>query len=177
MKKFFFKLLSFLLLTSVSFFSCKKNIAGENELSIVANPVAMQQYFNYTVNGTAFSYTTPADSLNLIGLFETAPFNENKYSVSCNNIPANSSSMTLLDFDKTGITLGSIQNIKRLITPQFVYAVLNTPSITVSITEYGNIGEFIAGNFAGTFMGYLSNGTSTGSSYNVTGNFRVKRTS
>jgi hypothetical protein len=43
--------------------------------------------------------------------------------------------------------------------------------IAVNITEYGNVGEYIAGNFNGALMGAAP----TFTIYNITCSFRIRR--
>lgn len=74
-----------------------------------------------------------------------------------------------LQVDQTGIANGSLQNLISISTggPNMV---INNPPVNISITEYGAIGEYMAGNFSGSFTQPPGNTT-----YAITCNFRIKR--
>ena len=68
--------------------------------------------------------------------------------------------------------LNSLQNLTFLgIQPQMTNPNIQNP-ILVRITEYGAIGEFTSGTFSGTLIEFLLPNTV----YNVTCNFKIRRT-
>jgi len=75
-----------------------------------------------------------------------------------------------LQVDQTGIATGSTQNLISISTgaPNMV---ISNPPVNISITEYGPIGQYMAGNFSGNFTQPPSN-----TPYAITCSFRIKRT-
>jgi hypothetical protein len=71
---------------------------------------------------------------------------------------------------QTGIASGSSQNLISISTGG-VNMVINNPPVNVSITEYGAIGQYMAGNVSGNFMQPPSN-----TPYAISCSFRIKRT-
>jgi len=74
-----------------------------------------------------------------------------------------------LQVDQTGIAPGSTQNLISISTgaPNMV---ISNPPVNISITEYGPIGQYMAGNFSGNFTQPPSN-----TPYAITCSFRIKR--
>jgi len=138
--------------------------AGANTAgNIQACGVATQQFINYTINGTPYSYTSPSDTfsytnssyVHIAGTRFTPPMSY--ISITMNN---------------AGLSQGSVQNLESLFPSVVPDSFRILTPIPVNITEYGAIGQFIAGGFTGIFTG-----ASPGNiQYNVTCNFRLRRT-
>jgi hypothetical protein len=147
--------------------ACKKNDTAE----IITGPA--DEYINYTVNGTAYSYVKPADHVLADTLPEVQVFVPVS-SVYGNKIPATSTAAVKISYAKLNAAVGSLQQLILFATPQTEIYPSNASAaapVFVTITEYGNPGEFIAGNFSA-----LLTGSAPGNiQYNITCNFRVKR--
>ncbi len=141
-------------------------IAGANAIpTIQACGVSIQQFVNYTINATAYNYSAPVDSLTLTG----GGTNTDYIIYVANNVSSNFGTMR---FTRTGIAQGSIQNLMSFTPIQIpTNTTINTP-IGINITEYGAIGQYVAGNFSGVITGPSPANTV----YNVTCNFRIRRT-
>ncbi len=94
------------------------------------------------------------DSFSIGGYTTTTPYVQLNTVFTHQNIGVNSS-QNLYNFD-----CSEIQEPTALLNP-----------IAVHITEYGNIGQFISGNFSGTLTGTAP----PNNSYVITANFRVRR--
>ena len=81
------------------------------------------------------------------------------------------SSYVNFDFSDAGIGAGSIQPLNNFYTSVISDSTGITTPINVNITEYGSVGQFIAGNFSGTLTGSAP----TSTLYNITCNFRIRR--
>jgi hypothetical protein len=141
-------------------------VAGANTIpTIQACGVSIQQFVNFTINTTPYSYTAPTDSLTLSG-----GGTNTEYSIFvANNATSN---FGTIRFTRTGIAQGSTQNLLSFSPTQIPpNSTINTP-IGVNITEYGAIGQYVAGNFSGVVTGP----SPTNTIYNVTCNFRIRRT-
>lgn len=140
-------------------------VAGTNTIpTIQACGVSIQQFFNYTINSTGYNYAVPADSLTL-----SVAGTSTDYFVYLNNANPNSGTMRFL---RTGIAQGSIQNLISFTPSQIPSTSTIITPIGVNITEYGVVGQYVAGNFSGVVTGPPPANTV----YNVTCNFRIKRT-
>ena len=137
--------------------------AGTNTVAnIQACGIATQQFINYTINGTPYSFMAPADtffysnqaSINITGYTAIPPFKSI-------NMRINSA----------GIAPGSNQNLETFNPSQIPDTFRITTPILVNITEYGAIGQFAAGTFTGIFTG----ASPANIQYNVTCNFRLRR--
>ncbi len=76
-----------------------------------------------------------------------------------------------VEFTNTGIAVGSAQNVTDFYSSHIGQTSIPTP-FSVNITEYGDVGQFIAGNFTGTVMVTVSSGTYP---KNIVCSFRVRR--
>jgi hypothetical protein len=133
--------------------------------NIQACGISTAQFMNYTINGTNYAYASPADS------FYMSVNNQSTTSqiiISAEQFTPGQNGFGTIGFDATGVAVGSSQAINLFYCSQISDTTSFVTPFNVNITEYGNIGEFIAGDFAGTM-----NGIST--SYVVSGNFRVRR--
>jgi hypothetical protein len=135
---------------------------GSNTIgNIQACGVSTQQFINFTVNGTPHSFIPPADSLFQGGAGNTDIIVEGIG-------PGKNIS---LNFKGTGIGVNSSQQLNHLFTSYINDSTRILTPIFVTITEYGAVGQFIAGNFTGTFTGSSPANTP----YATSLSFRVKR--
>jgi hypothetical protein len=134
---------------------------GTNAIgTLTACGVSTQEYVNYTVNGTPYSFTSPADSIYMTG--QGTIGNLFIYAFRSNNDFVN------MQIDRNGIAVGSVQQLIAFSSNQTQPTTTIVSPVSVNITEYGAVGEFIAGNFTGQ-IGPPPN-------LNVVCNFRVRRT-
>ena len=150
--------------------------AGNNNVgNLQACGVQIAEFLNLTVDANTTNYAPPADSLTYFINPQTTPAEISIYAFGTRVVGGNTiSTYSDIAFTQTGIAAGSTQNLTRIGTntngaPTSQY-VISTP-INVNITEYGAIGEFVAGNFTGQVT--IAGTTNTA---NVTCNFRVRRT-
>jgi hypothetical protein len=139
------------------------NAAG----TLTACGTNIEQFLNYTVNGTDYSILSPnsfgqeidnqsvPQVIHLFGFIDSTGSNRSVH----------------LTFTQTGIGVGSTQNLTVFSTGQISDSTLISSPIAVNITEYGAVGQYIAGNFAGTVIGAPPANTP----YLITCNFRIKR--
>ena len=137
-----------------------------NAGTLTACSVPFQQFINYSVNGIPHVFSDPPDSIIMREL--QAPVNLIK-------IIAFRAGVENANFyiRSPGLALGSSQEIPNSIYfPEITPATLVTftPAIFASITEYGNIGQFMSGNFSGTVVTTQPNAT-----YSLSCSFKVKR--
>ncbi len=129
----------------------------------------IEQFINYSVNGTSYSLTAPADNLvQELNLQATPPV------IYVSGYSGNGGSVTNsanIQFTQTGIAAGSTQSLISFSSRQISDSSTLTVAASVNITEYGAVGQFIAGNFTTTVTGAPPANTP----YAVTCNFRVRR--
>jgi hypothetical protein len=79
---------------------------------------------------------------------------------------------TYLQISEANISAGSTQQLMNFNTSHIGNdsTSITTP-INVQITEYGSVGQFIAGNFSGAFIGAAP----TSTVYNTSCTFRIRR--
>lgn len=144
-------------------------VAGSNAIgTLVACGITTQQFLNYTVNGTAYTIAPPADSLTQYNNVQTNPAS---IQISGYGTSGGSTSTSYLTFSSPGIAVNSTQTLMSFYTPQLNDTLRILTTIPVNITEYGAIGQYMAGNFSGIFTGPAPANTP----FNVTCNFRVRR--
>ncbi len=137
---------------------------GANTIgNIQACGVTTQEFVNYSIDGVPTSYTAPSDSVYMSGNGTTASFFLGGFSSSTQN-------NFQIIIDRNNIALNSVQQLISFTYNQIQLDPVSAP-VDVTITEYGAIGQFIAGNFTGV----LTNQTSPVTNYNVTCSFRVRR--
>jgi len=140
-------------------------IAGTNTVAnIQACGITTQQFVNYTINSTNYSFTSPADTF-----FSSNANQANLYLSGYNLTPP--SSYINISMNNTVIGAGSTQLLEIFQPSQIADTFRITTPISVSITEFGAVGQFISGIFNGTFTGASPANTQ----YNVSCNFRVRR--
>lgn len=146
-------------------------VSGANVVgTLQACGTTSSQFLNMTTNGSPETFTHPADSLNY--------FNNNQSgsSVGASRWGTGSFVSTSFNFNHTGIVVGGSYVVSgfysSLIGPPNSTALLvNQGTSAVTITEYGAIGQFIAGNYTINATGPAPANTA----YNVTGSFRMRR--
>ncbi len=159
---------------------------NNNNVTLVAvDPAANQQSapFNYTLNAGNNSIPNLqacgfATNIFVHTVRNGVPYNWNNppdtirtYNPGNNNIgimhfmDVTMTIPTQIIFSGTGIGVGTDQTLL-----SFQNMTINNPPVLVHITEYGQVGQFISGNFSGSFT--ASNNTV----YNTTCSFRMRRT-
>ena len=138
------------------------NVApGTNTIAPIQACTAFQEYVNITKNGVLQTYRylllTNGGSTSY-GIFFFAD-------------PAMTVPGGHLQIIKTGIAVGSMQELFTISTGGGSNMIITNPPVNVSITEYGAIGQYMAGNFSGNFLQPPLN-----TPYIITCNFRIKRT-
>jgi hypothetical protein len=136
---------------------------GSNTVgNIQACGVTTQEFANYSIDGGALiTYTAPGDTIYQSGNGTSANFIIGGY----NTMNSNSFNFSV---DNMGIALNSQQQLLSFQHNQ--NPLVPATTVLVTITEYGTVGQFIAGNFSGSFSSTLPPYTST-----VSCNFRVRR--
>jgi hypothetical protein len=133
--------------------------------NIQACGVTTSEFFTFTVDGSHYSYTAPVDSI-----FMSGNGTNDQFIVGASRMPTGG--WIYLTVDKNGIGVGSTQQVHAVYTSHINDStLLLTPPNLVTITEYGNIGEFITGNF----NLILTGAPPTNRVYNLNGQFRVRR--
>jgi hypothetical protein len=140
--------------------------AGTNTVgNIQACGITTQQFINYTINGTAYSFTAPADT------FFYSNNNQSSLYLSGSTLTP-PTSVVNISMNNAGLGMGSSQTLQLFDPSQITDTFGITIPILVNITEYGAIGQFAAGSFTGVFTG----ASPANIQYNVTCNFRLRRT-
>jgi hypothetical protein len=141
-------------------------VPGINAIgNLQACGVSTQQFLTYTVDGGApNTYTSPADSIFHSG------FGTNSVSF-IGAFPISGGSYTNFSFENIGIAPGSDQPLMNFQGSALSDSIEILTPISVHITEYGAVGQFIAGNFSGILTGQVPPNTA----YNVSCSFRVRR--
>lgn len=136
--------------------------------TLIACTFSTLQFLNYSVNGTNYSFTAPADSLTQYAKPQNTP--PPIYIVASR--PSNNISEATIGLLQTGAAANSLQNLLSFNCTEISnLATIATP-INVKLTEYGVVGQFMAGNFSGSFTGPAPGNIQ----YQVTCSFRVRRT-
>ena len=143
-------------------------VPGTNAIgNIQACGTSIQQYITYTVNGfPPDQFVYPTDSVSHAG--NVIP--NNCSVVGSKIIPAGTDNISF-SFPTTGIAAGSVQLLTTFAASQTGLQTSVTSPVNVNITEYGAVGEFIAGYFSGSVTATGSPGTI----FNIVCGFRVRR--
>lgn len=143
-------------------------ISGNNVVpNIQACGITTEQYFNYSINGANYSYTSPVDTFYSWANTQSIP---TYISISASPITSNTRFGTI-SFDQTGIAVGSSQLMNMFYVSEIVDSTTFNAPINVNITEYGNVGEYVTGNYSGNMTGAAPANTP----YVISGSFRVRR--
>jgi hypothetical protein len=135
---------------------------GVNDLGqLSACGVSTLSTLSYTINGVTKTLSQPVYQM------------EDFYFATTSTVIAylpNGTQDISLQFDGGSVT-GSGHTLSEIFSPGFTggRAVAPVP-LTVTITEYGNAGGFVTGNFSGLMLDFVSNAI-----YNVSCDFRVRR--
>ena len=145
-------------------------INGNNAIgNLSACGVSTEEFLNYTVNGTNYSFTSPVDSFTQAVNIDSSVSGEEMIVIEGGNLTTGNG--MVFDFLRANIAQGSSQTLDYInFNPPGEEVNVVQPA-SVTITEYGNVGEFIAGNFTATAQGVNAPNTQ----YTVTCNFRVRR--
>lgn len=141
-------------------------VTGNNPVgTLQACGTAIPEFLNYSINGGAtVNFTPPGDSLAYY------PNATSAFSIYANR--AGTTSFATLQATLNGIAPGSSQTLISFRALQLPQQPTIPNPITVNITEFGNVGQFISGNFSGT----LADPSPPNTTYTVTCSFRVRRT-
>ncbi len=130
-----------------------------------------EQFINLNINGTDYNYSSPVDSFSFFINTQTTPV-----SIWLSGRQGSGSTIfnqTYLQISEANISAGSTQQLMNFNTSHVGNDTTSiTTPINVQITEYGNVGQFIAGNFTGALIG----GGPTNTIYNTSCTFRIRRT-
>lgn len=143
------------------------NSGINNVGNIPACANSSQEYVNFTVDGTAFSIIPGIPSWSVTvehtpdGLYPNSIY-----------IEANGSTNTLFfRFSDQNISAGSTQDLYHFWDGIIGMPLMPTIPIPVHITEYGNVGQYISGNFSGTIYDFNPPNAPRA----ITCSFRVRR--
>jgi hypothetical protein len=139
---------------------------GANSLGgLKACGISIEESITYTVDGNSFTLSAPGDFL---AQRTDSIAGDMIYIAGANNI-----NNLEFSFSNLNIAQGSTQQLTYFTstqTGQTNAGAGGAPVVNVNITEYGAVGQFIAGNFTGTVKDLQ-----TSSDHTVTCNFRVRR--
>lgn len=145
--------------------SSGSNAAG----TLSACGTSIEQYIYYNINGTDYSITYPGDTIaHYVNTQTTFPVS----AVWGGRFNSGAGNSVNFSFAQSNIVAGSVQSLNSFYAsqiPDSSNALTGSP--VVNVTEYGVIGQFIAGNFNCT----VTSGPPPGTTYNVTCQFRVRR--
>ena len=142
---------------------------GANNVPLIqACGVTTEQFFNYSIDGTPYNYSSPADSFYM---YVNPQVNPAQITISGMRFSTGTVNNGYFSFDQPGIAVGSSQNMSSIYLSQITDSANIVTPILVNITEFGAVGEFIAGNFSGPLTG----ASPTFTIYNIIGSFRVRR--
>ncbi len=144
------------------------NAAG----NLSACGITIEQFIEYSINGTPYSFVYPTDSL-MQHINDTQVVPPLMY-INANTTINTGGTLTRyasIAFPFSGIGPGSVHQLKNFFCTEIRDSTRILSPINVNITEYGAVGQFVAGNFTGTFTGAAPANTA----YNVVCNFRVRR--
>ena len=144
---------------------------GNNTVpNIQACGTTTEQFINLNINGTDYNYSSPVDSFSFFINTQTNPV-----SIWLSGMRSGGSTIfnqTYLQISEANISAGSTQQLMNFNTSHIGNdsTSITTP-INVQITEYGGVGQFIAGFFTGAFIGAAP----TNTVYNTSCTFRIRR--
>jgi hypothetical protein len=154
-------------------FSYTLNTGNNTVPNLQACGTTTEQFINLNINGTNYNYTSPVDSFSFFINTQTNPVS---ISLNGSNITQSGGTtiynQTYLQISEANISAGSTQQLMNFYTSHAGNdsTSIRTP-INVQITEYGGVGQFIAGNFTGAFIGAAP----TNTVYNTSCTFRIRR--
>jgi hypothetical protein len=141
--------------------------AGNNTVPALGACVnSIDQFIDYNINGTSYAMAYPTDSLyHYVNTQANPPVSI----IYASTAPGTNLNSVSFQFTQNGIAAGGSQTLTSFTAPPTIpdSSATLTGTPIVNIVEYGNVGEFIAGNFTCTVTGSIV--------YNVTCSFRVRR--
>ncbi|MEO6731269.1 MAG: hypothetical protein ABIN01_08625 [Ferruginibacter sp.] len=138
-----------------------KLVQGVNFVgSLNACGVSILEYINYTINGTSYFMAAP----------DVAQSSGNPPYINVKGY-SNTNSAAIY-FANPAMAVGTTGSLSYFNTRQITDSTRILTPINVMVTEYGAIGQFLAGNFTGILTG----APPANLPYNVTCRFRVRRT-
>lgn len=155
-------------------FTYTLNTGNNTVPNLQACGTTTEQFINLNINGTNYNYTSPVDSF---GFFVNTQSTPVSISLNGTNIVQSGGTtiynQTYFEISQANISAGSTQQLLSLYTSHVGNdsTSIITP-INVQITEYGSVGQFIAGNFTGALIGAAP----TNTVYNTSCTFRIRRT-
>ncbi len=140
---------------------------GNNSLAVIqACGGNTQQFISFTYNGTPYSFSYPADTIN-----HTMANNGPIFYDFATGYKTGSGFSAYVSYLHETILPGNSKQLYHFYSDVLGEPVsMINPPIMINFTEYAAIGQYISGNFTGSFKGNTSNTV-----YNVVLNFRVKR--
>jgi hypothetical protein len=141
-------------------------VSGNNNVGMLnACGTSAEEFINYSINGSNYSLTAPADSFTHSANQDLGSVFGVSYS---GGVITHTASFI---FNPSNISAGSIQNLINFGSTHINDSTAILNSIPINITEYGSVGQFISGNFTGI----LTSAPPANTPYNITCNFRVRR--
>ena len=136
------------------------NTAGTLRACVTAD--LTQQYINYSVDGSNYSYSAPTDIISQLSDFNT------HFTYISASAQGNIEDVSMA-FYNNGIGIGSSNVLDGFQCPQLQWSIV--PPIYISITEYGPVGGYLSGYFAGK----VEKSSTDTTAHDVICSFRVKR--
>ena len=154
-------------------FSYTLNTGNNTVPNIQACGTTTEQFINLNINGIDYNYSSPVDSFSFFINTQTNPVS---ISLNGSNITQSGGTtiynQTYLQISEANISAGSTQQLMNFNTSHVGNDTTSiTTPINVQITEYGGVGQFIAGNFSGALFGAAP----TNTVYNTSCTFRIRR--
>ncbi len=144
-------------------------VSGNNAVgALSACGTSIDQFINYSINGTSYSFVYPTDSITHDVNTQSVP--PVSY-VSGGSPNSGTSGSAFFSFTQNSIVAGTSQALTSFYTREITDSASLSGSPLVNITEYGNVGEYIAGNFNAV----MTSGPPANTTYNITCQFRVRR--
>lgn len=137
----------------------------QNVPDIIACAQTTQEYLNYTDNGVPAAYSAPVDTL----YWYATPPPVLTATITARTIPIVPNNYATITFSNSNVTVGSVMAVSAFSTFSSNSYLLNSGTIT--ITEYGAVGQFVAGNFTVT-----KSDITNGQLHTFTGSLRIRRT-
>ena len=124
--------------------------------------ILTEEYHKFKVDGISYVLTKPPDNIeqHVVGV----PL---RYYIEAN--ASNGFHQSVLAFEGANMAVGSQQELVQFRFQNSMKSPVNNP-VTVNITEYGAIGEYVSGNFSGILQDWYTNDL-----YEVSCSFRIKR--
>ncbi len=140
------------------------NTGANNLGAITACGTSTQRFVNFTIDGVAYAITSPPDST-------TAYASQGTTSISGFKLGGNATNYTSISFRFAGTATGTAPiNSIYISAPTLTdSATVQSGAFNVTVTDYGAVGGYIAGNFSGNLNG------SGSTLHPATCSFRVRR--